>query len=207
MGENQRVKQTEQRDRQEDNNTKQAKAQHKKQAKGNRKSKGFGIREQMMLKLLPTVIATTMVLTIVSAYNGRNIIENQIQETMTAELKANSVLIDGDLELVRSECVNLAREVGMHYQSTPMDVFGNSFSGAVASSDMISGAGIWFEPYAYDAGSEYMGPYWSEENGTVVETYEYSNAEYDYFSQEYYVNAKNAAENEAVITNPYYDEA
>ena len=34
---------------------------------------------------------------------------------------------------------------------------------------------------------EYYGPYWYKDGGSYVEDWEYSNADYDYFSQEYYL--------------------
>ncbi|MBP3813746.1 MAG: methyl-accepting chemotaxis protein, partial [Butyrivibrio sp.] len=48
-------------------------------------------------------------------------------------------------------------------------------------------------------------PYWYKDGGNIVETYDYSNAEYDYFNQEYYLNAKSLSEGQAMITDPYYD--
>jgi len=41
--------------------------------------------------------------------------------------------------------------------------------------------------------------------GQILMVWDYSNAEYDYFNQEYYLNAKNQTDNSAVITDPYYD--
>lgn len=181
---------------------KQAKA--KKPAQPKQKG-GIGIREQMMLKLLPTVIIALVVLTSVSAVNSKKTINTEVQKTMNAELSANSAKINADLDIVRTQCASLAREVGMHYTQTSMDLFRDSFSEAVTQSDIINGAGIWFEPYVYDPEQMYMGPYWYKDGGSIVETYEYSNAEYDYFLQEYYTNAKSMPAGSATITDPYYD--
>ena len=166
---------------------------------------GMGIREQMMIKLLPTVMIATIVLTVVSAVNSKNTINDQIQDTMTAELQSNSNQIDSKLTEVRNQAINLSREVEQYYQTTSMDQFRVSFSDALAQSDIINGAGIWFEPYAYSPEAQYMGPYWYKDGDSVVETYEYSNAEYDYFSQEYYTNAASMEDGTATITDPYYD--
>ena len=181
---------------------KQAKAKAPAQPK---QKGGIGIREQMMLKLLPTVMIALVVLTTVSAVNSKKTINTEVQKTMNAELSANSAKINADLDIVRTQCASLAREVGMHYTQTSMDLFRDSFSEAVTESDIINGAGIWFEPYAYDPEQMYMGPYWYKDGGSVVETYEYSNAEYDYFSQEYYTNTKSMPAGSATITDPYYD--
>ena len=184
----------------------------KKQAKAPKLTKqpkqkggGIGIREQMMIKLLPTVIIALVVLTTVSAINSKKTINTEVEKTMNAELAANSEKINADLEIVRAQAKNLAREVEMHYTTTPMDVFAASFSEAVQSSDIINGAGIWFEPYAYDPEQQYVGPYWYMDGGSIVETWDYSNAEYDYLSQEYYTDAKAMSAGTAEITDPYYD--
>ena len=178
----------------------------KKQKNVTTKTKGgIGIREQMMIKLLPVTILATVLLTVVSAVNSKNTINSQVQDTMTAELSGNSAQINADLDTVRHQCANLAREVGMHYERTSVEEFGRSFGDAIKDSDIINGAGIWFEPYAYDATQQYMGPYWYKDGDAIAETYEYSNAEYDYFTQEYYVNAVKLQPGEATITDPYYD--
>ncbi len=171
------------------------------------KKSGLGIRGQMLIKLLPTVIIAMVALTIVSAINSKNTINEEIQNTMNSELQSNSNQINADLDLVRNQAINLAREVSIYYKNTPMDVFKNSFSDAINSSEIINGAGIWFEPNAYNASEKYMGPYWYKDGGNVVETWEYSNADYDYFNQEYYTNAAKMKEGTAEITDPYYDES
>ena len=171
------------------------------------KTGGLGIREQMLLKLLPTVLVATILLTVVSAFNSKRTINTQIQQTMNAELASNSAQINAKLDTVRYQAVNLAREVSMHYSQTSMDLFKASFSEAILSSEIINGAGIWFEPNVYNPEEKYVGPYWYKDGGSIVETYEYSNAEYDYFSQEYYTNAKAMEPGSATITDPYYDES
>ncbi len=182
---------------------KQVKA--KKPTQPKQKSGGIGIREQMMLKLLPTVIIALVILTSVSAVNSKKTINTEVQKTMNAELSANSAKINADLDIVRTQCASLAREVGMYYTQTSMDLFRDSFSEAVTESDIINGAGIWFEPYVYDPEQMYMGPYWYKDGGSIVETYEYSNADYDYFNQEYYTATKTMSAGTANITDPYYD--
>lgn len=72
------------------------------------------------------------------------------------------------------------------------------------SNNIILGSGIWFEPNVFDANEEYVGPYVYKDGDQLSVTYDYSNAEYDYFSQEYYTLAKGSKS--AIITDPYYDE-
>ena len=73
----------------------------------------------------------------------------------------------------------------------------------ITQEDIVSGSGIWFAPYAYDSNEKYVGPYVYKDGSSTVITYDYSNAEYDYVSQEYYTIAESSTE--PVITDPYYD--
>lgn len=170
------------------------------------KSKGGSLRFKMLGSILPFIIIAMLFLTVVSAITSRNIINKQIQDTMQAELNANMNEINANLDVVRSTARNLADTVSGTYQTTSMDQFRDVFSSTVSKSDILNGCGVWFEPNIYDPSKEYMGPYWYKEGNEIVETYDYSNAEYNYFTQEYYTLSKTLKEGEASITDPYFDE-
>lgn len=70
---------------------------------------------------------------------------------------------------------------------------------------MIFGIGLWFEKNVYPD-QEYMGPYWERDGSGVAKTMDYSTAEYDYFSQPYYTNAKALTAMDETMTDPYYDQ-
>ena len=168
--------------------------------------KGFGIREKLLLGILPFVILGVIILTGVSAYFSGDSIETQVEHTMEAELKSNVNYINERLSVARSTAMNLARTVGNTYQTTPMENYKEIFSKMTLSDELYYGGGIWFEPFVFNASQQYVGPYWHRGNGNqIVETYEYSNAEYNYFNQDYYKNAKNMSTEGATITDPYYD--
>ena len=88
-----------------------------------KKKGGMGIRGQMLIKLLPTVIIAMLVLTIVSAINSKNIINNQIQNTMKSELQSNSNQINANHYEIMAEHqsqaslfpVMIHKVVNLHY--------------------------------------------------------------------------------------------
>ena len=166
---------------------------------------GWGIREKLLLGILPFVVVGVLILTGVSAYFSGESIENQVESTMTSELKANVNFVDAKLEVARTAAMNLARLVGHTYHNTTMETYKDIFSKTILSDELFSGSGIWFEPNTFDANQKYIGPYWYRNGGQIAETYEYSNAEYDYFSQEYYKDAKSLGKDGAIITDPYFD--
>ncbi|MCR4902079.1 MAG: methyl-accepting chemotaxis protein [Butyrivibrio sp.] len=186
------------------------KANAKSSNKHIRSRKGMGILPKMLVMILPVVIIALLVVALVSSSMAKTAVNEQTANYIHAELDKNINIIDGKLEKVRTTAEALSIVVSNTYQGMPMTGYADTFGNMVLNDDLISGAGIWFEPNTYTgdeayAGQEYVGPYWYEDNGSIVEDWSYSNAEYDYFSQEYYLNAKAMTSLKAVITDPYYD--
>ncbi len=168
--------------------------------------KGPGIRGKMLLTLLPVIIVILVALTVISTVTSQNMIVNQTMETATASLTGSAASVDGSLEEVRSTAINISRMVSSTYHTTPMEAYGEALSAIIQDNDSVLGSGLWFEPNTFDPAAEYVGPYWYKDGGEIVVTWDYSNADYDYFSQEYYTNAKSLTSMSAIITDPYYDE-
>ena len=134
------------------------------------KKKGGSLRVKMLASLLPVTIIAMVFLTVISAITSRGIINTQIQSTMEAELKANMNDISSNLDIVKSTALNLSTTVAKTYKTTPMEEFKEVFSDTIKQSDIINGAGIWFEPYIFDQSQEYMGPYWYKDGNEIVGT-------------------------------------
>lgn len=164
--------------------------------------KKIGIK--LLVFILPVVILAMLVLTVISANFSTNIIDQQIKNYMTAELNAQMNSIQRELDVVSSTAVSISKTIGTTYQTTEMAVYEEMLEQIIMENDIVLGSGLWFEPYAYNNSEKYVGPYVFKDGAGVVTTYEYEGEGYDYFSQEYYTNAKNSET--AVITDPYYDE-
>lgn len=165
----------------------------------------MGIRGKMLVGMLPFVVLGMLILAIVSAVSSSRSIGTQIEHTMNSELKANVNYINEKLNMARSTAINTARFVGGTYRGTPMEAYKSIIGKTIQKDEFFYGSGIWFEPFAFDAAQQYMGPYWFKDGSSIKETYEYSNAQYNYFDQEYYKNARSLNKEEALITDPYYD--
>ena len=98
----------------------------------------------------------------------------------------------------------------MSYNIQAMPTYdGNVLLGIVEnyinSEPLIIGAGVWFEPYAFQPDMKYYGPYkYKDEQGKAVTTWDFSNAEYDYFKYDWYKNGL-AAKEKVVWSEPYED--
>ncbi len=161
------------------------------------------ISTRMLAVIVPILILSMTIMTMISVVNSSNSINEQISYRMDAELEAADYKITSYLEEVTAMAETLSRTVGNTYQTADMDTYEALLSEAIQDNDMVLGSGIWFEPYVYDEENEYVGPYVYKDGDSVVMTWDYSNAEYDYFSQEYYTYAM--ASDGAVITDPYFD--
>ncbi len=167
--------------------------------------KKLGLKAKMLLCILPVMAVAMIILTSIAATSSREAIRNATSTEMEQTLQANINSVDGNLKVIRNTCVNIADMISATYKYVGMDNYKYSISKIINGNDAILGSGIWFEPRVYDKDEEYIGPYWYKEGSEIIETWDYSNAEYDYFNQEYYLNAKALSSGQAVITDPYYD--
>ena len=161
------------------------------------------IGSRMLALILPFVIGAMVVLAIVSINSSRSAINDQITETMNAELKAREGEMGEYLDSVSNMATTIADTVETSYKELEWAQYEAMLGNIIMENELVMGSGLWFAPYAFDPSEEYMGPYVYKEGSGVLTTFDYSNAEYDYFTQEYYtmcINAKGAQ-----FTDPYYD--
>lgn len=158
---------------------------------------------KMLSTILPVTIIAMVVLTVISAKYSKNIIEQQIGNRMDAELSSTEGDMGEYLHSVSNMATTIARLVESSYKDLPIEEFEQILANIISDNDIVLGSGLWFEPYAFDSTQQYMGPYVYKDGDSIVTTYDYSNADYDYFNQEYYTMTIN--ETKAKFTDPYYD--
>ena len=162
------------------------------------------ISTRMLAVIIPALVIAMMVLNLISLSNSWNTINQQIGYHMEAELDSADWQITGDLSDIITMAEAISRVVGNTYKETSLDTYEAMLTEIINDNEMVLGSGLWFEPYVYDENEKYVGPYVYKDGSSVVVTYDYSNAEYDYLNQEYYTEVK--GQTGANITNPYYDE-
>ena len=161
------------------------------------------IKGKMLIILLPLFAVMLIVMSLFSLQQSQDIITKQANEVANETLQAAIQNMNGDLEVIRGTALTISRSVTAIYFKADINMYQRMLSKIIQDNDMISGAGIWFEPFKGDPDKKYYGPYFYKDGDNVALTMEYSNKEYDYHNQEYYLNAFNSTE--PVITDPYYD--
>lgn len=163
------------------------------------------IKTKMLITILPIIILCMLFLTINSSYASRSSILTQTEELMSAKLDGEITSISREIREVEMMAGIISTTVSNTYQSTELQEYEKLLGEIIYSNALAMGSGIWFEPYAYDKKEKYVGPYIYKDGEQPAVTYEYSNAEYNYFGYEWYQNAVKSQGN-PIFTVPYYDE-
>ncbi|MCR4842349.1 MAG: methyl-accepting chemotaxis protein [Eubacterium sp.] len=166
------------------------------------KFKHIGTR--MMVCILPLIIIAFAIVTVFAVLQASSISETQSGNWLDAQAESTKNDIQADLDSIMASANSLAQSVAATYKTADIKNYEQLIVGIAGMDDSISGSGIWFAPYVFDKKQQYMGPYAYKDGEDTVITYDYSNAEYDYFSQEYYTKASEGYD--AFITDPYYDD-
>lgn len=161
------------------------------------------ISTKLLLTIIPVILLAMGILTFVSMESSKTIIDEQIAASMEAELRAQDGAMSKYLDSVSDMATVIAAMVETNYTSTELKEYEKVLANIIAENAIVLGSGLWFEPYVYDPEEKYIGPYVYKDGTEIVTTYDYSNAEYNYFSQEYYTMCLSAEK--AQFTNPYYD--
>ncbi|CAM4012657.1 methyl-accepting chemotaxis protein [Alkalicoccus chagannorensis] len=158
-----------------------------------------------LLGFIPIMMIVVLLVTAVSYMFARGQIEGQIEDRLMHQ--AGETARDMDQTLTEHARIgeSLAEMTGTYGPEMSEAEMAEVQARLVQMNASTFGVGIWFEPFAYDEETEYVGPYSYEDGEDVVFTDEYEDADYDYPSHDWY-NAGVEAEQTA-WTAPYYDEA
>nr|MCR5665885.1 hypothetical protein [Eubacterium sp.] len=162
------------------------------------------ISRKMLCCILPVIIIMMAVVIVFSMNSSVNITETMNADRMERALGEQEGLINENLSSVSNMAITIADIVETSKTQMPIDAYLNMLGNIITDNDMVNGSGLWFEPNVFDENEKYFGPYVYKDGDEMVTTYDYSNAEYDYFSQEYYTMCETAEGPQ--FTDPYYDE-
>jgi methyl-accepting chemotaxis protein len=161
---------------------------------------------ELMLTLLPVVLAVMVVLSILGYSTSKRIIEENINKKVELSLSVAVEKIEKSLTNNRKVAEALARSVESSLGVLQAGHYAKLLPALVETNGETFGGGIWFEPYAFNPQIQYYSPYCMRENGAVryVNNYTLGVGVY-YTDQEWYTNVKDTKES-AAWSAPYYDE-
>jgi len=169
------------------------------------KLKFKSIKGRTLVYILPLVLGSLFILTLLSYQSSKNLINQEIDIKMDKHLNYVVESIEKNLEKHASIPVNLAKVVEASSDSISKEKYADILKNVITSNNDTLGAGVWYEPYKYNNGLKYFGPYAYKDKNTVVYTEDYSTEEYNYPNQDWYKTAVNS-NNSVTWIDPYYDE-
>jgi methyl-accepting chemotaxis protein len=166
------------------------------------------LRQSITVKIISLTvllfIATTGVLMLFSFRSFNSTIMATVRQSLLNETsaEANNVQVDvfARIEVITDRYADLISR--LRFDDTLL--LETLSVGFFESLDVIVGGGYWLE-YQIIPGKKYYGPYWYHDNGDFVLTWEYSNAENDYTTFDWYRNDGLATGTRVVWSEPYND--
>jgi methyl-accepting chemotaxis protein len=163
------------------------------------------VRGKTLVTILPLIVLTLVVMTAISYKYSEALLNNEIQNKMSAKLGGTI----NDIEKQLSEHSTLVQGLVSVVESSGTSLntaqYTSLLEKTVAASNVTFGAGVWYDPFIYKSDLKYFGPYAYKDKDKVVFTEEYANEKYDYPNQDWYKIGKNTKQ-KSVWTDPYYDD-
>lgn len=162
------------------------------------------VRTLILITILPIVLVSMLVLSIISYNSSKRIINEEINTKMTNQLNAVNETIEKSL-LKHAQLGESVAKIAQTGNSTiDQDEYIALLKELVSTNSETFGSGIWFEPFKYKPDMKYFGPYAYRDGSNITSTMDYSNEAYNYFQYDWYTGAKNSKN--TVWSVPYYDE-
>lgn len=152
---------------------------------------------------IPVLVLGFTTLTAISYSTADSIITEDVLVSNSHQLQSIEGSISEYLTSVSTQAKTNASLFASSYKDLSKEEIEAMLKEVADDNEIVIGIGLWMEKNAYQ-NQEFFGPYAYNDNGQVLITYDYSNADYDYFNQEYYQISK--AADGPQFTDPYYDE-
>lgn len=162
------------------------------------------IRARFLAILIPLTSVALVILFLISFLSTKSLIDQEIDEKMSERLDQTVLSVEKQLDAHSSVAAGLAKFAAAAGADLAESDYPKLLEEYIKLNNDTFGAGIWFEKRGYNS-YEYFGPYVYRDGENFVYTDEYNTAEYDFPSQEWYVNGVKAG-GEIAWTDAYYDE-
>ncbi|MGH4118732.1 methyl-accepting chemotaxis protein [Clostridium sp.] len=166
---------------------------------------GKSLKTIIIISILPVVLLSLVIMGVFSNYTSKKLITIEIENRMEHQLQETINLINKDMEKHAQIAVDLGKFVGTSRLVLTKATMTKAQEEVLSTNEDTFGVGVWFEPYMYNKGIKFFGPYAYKEGDVSKITEDYATEEYNYPEQTWYTIGKNVDKNVA-WQEPYYDE-
>lgn len=158
---------------------------------------------KMMIVILPVIMISMTVLTVISVQSGSKSINSEISSRMEAELQVQDDQVSSYFRQITDIADMLSNAVLTSFDRVDITSYENLLKKVVEDNDFVVASGIWFEPYVFNLEEKYIGPLARKDNNTVYISTPYSEEDTNYTKQQFYSIAQAATQ--TVLTEAIYD--
>lgn len=168
------------------------------------KTKKKSIRTGFLVIVIPLVVIVLFMMTYFTYSTARSFLDEsrsgEVQEGLNRAVADLKISLEKNLKVSQT----LAQAVTGGYGALDAGQYAGTLTGIVGTNDETFGGGIWFEPYAFEASTQYFSPYCMRENGklTYFDNYNLGDGVY-YTDQDWYTSVTGGAAYS--WSEPYYD--
>ncbi|MBB6622705.1 methyl-accepting chemotaxis protein [Clostridium gasigenes] len=179
------------------------------------------LKKRTLITILPIVIISMVILTGLSIRESRNIIDSEIKSKIDNKLGESSESIQKNLMKHSQLTQSLSKNIESSYKLVKKDNYISMVSKSISTNEETLGAGVWFDPYKFDANKKCFAIYEYREGGQIKYAPEYSDDSNKYHEESWYkvgIDSKKAIEwsdpyidkvtkiSMVTSTSPFYDE-
>ncbi len=158
---------------------------------------------KMMVVILPVIMISMTVLTVISVQSGSKSINSEISSRMEAELQVQDDQVTSYFRQITDIADMLSNAVLTSFDRVDIVAYENLLTKVVEENDFVVSSGIWFEPYVFNLEQKYTGPLARKDNNVTYISTPYSEEDTNYTKQQFYSIAQAATQ--TVLTEAIYD--
>ncbi|WP_018922392.1 methyl-accepting chemotaxis protein [Salsuginibacillus kocurii] len=163
------------------------------------------LRAKMLLLFIPLIIGFGIVISLIAYLTSYHQLETALKNQMVSESGTAIEATERNALSHQRIAESLGAVVSTQAEESDREDIVAMLEDIIWANEDTLGVGVWFEPF-YFANEEYFGPYVYKEGDDALYTDMYEDPSYDFHAWEWYEAGMNAAEGEAVWTEPYEDE-
>ncbi len=168
------------------------------------------INTKILLAIFLVMLVLTSSITLISIYNTKKQVDTSIKLEMKYLMDSVEASINTNFSNHEKLAQNISKIYTLNQGNMTREDYKTIISSILPLNKNTLGSGIWIEPYKYNNLEKYFGPYVYKDGDKLVYTNEYESSDYDYLSQDWYVNTKNVERGESgelnsAWTDPYFD--
>lgn len=162
------------------------------------------IQSRTLATIVPVLVVILGLTGVITFLDNKNTLEEQIDYRMDGILESVTQSVENNLQAHSKIPELMASQIETSPYHT-VEQYEKMFRKVVPSNEATFGAGVYFEPYKYNATQEFFSLYVYREGDKLEATEVYSDPAYNYPTQDWYTMVADT-DKKVVFSNPYYDE-